>query len=89
MLGANEALRLGVVGLNGRGSELVGSFRRLPGVRIAALCDVDRAVLDRATVAAAGRGDQVAAFTDYRRLLDSGSVDAVVIATPNHWHALM
>lgn len=89
ILGANESLRLGVVGLNGRGSELVGSFRKVPGVRIAALCDVDRAVLDRATVAAAGRGDQVAAFTDYRRLLDSGEVDAVVIATPNHWHTLM
>lgn len=89
VLGANEALRLGVVGLNGRGSELVGSFRRVPGVRIAALCDVDRAVLDRAAVAAAGRGDRVEVFTDYRRMLDSGSVDAVVIATPNHWHALM
>lgn len=89
VLGANEALRLGVVGLNGRGSELVGSFRKVPGVRIAALCDVDRAVLDRATVAAAGRGDRVAAFTDYRRMLDSGAVDAVVIATPNHWHSLM
>ena len=69
ILGANEALRLGVVGRNGRGSELVGSFRKVPGVRIAALCDVDRAVLDRATVAAAERGDQVTAFTDYRRTL--------------------
>lgn len=88
-VGSNEALRLGVIGWNGRGAELVAGFRAVKGTRIAALCDVDSAVLEKAVASSKEHGDEVLAFADPRALLDSGAVDAVVIATPNHWHSLL
>jgi predicted dehydrogenase len=87
--GANRALRIGVIGLNGRGRGLAGEFRKQPGVELAALCDCDREVLDREVAAANKRGDRVEAFTDPRALFAAKIVDAVVIATPNHTHALL
>ena len=87
--GANDAVRLAVVGLRTRGAELLGAFQRLPGVRIAALCDVDRDVLDKHRQRQTAAGPPVEAVQDVRRLLDRQDVDAVVIATPDHWHALI
>ena len=89
VMGSNDAIRLGVIGLNGRGAGLMGDFRKLPGVRIAALCDVDSAVLGRRMAEAEKAGDKPRAFTDARQLLDGEFVDAVAIATPNHWHTLL
>jgi predicted dehydrogenase len=88
VLGANEKIVLGIIGPGGMGSNLLGSFVNMPDVEIAWVCDVDS---NRMNVAAKG----VEKFTnrlpkttqDLRRILDDKSVDAVLIATPDHWHA--
>src|SRR4051794_15304336 len=95
--GPFEAVRVGVIGLGatdavggvgGRGHQLIGRLREIDGARIVALCDADQAHLDREVQAARDREGKVAAHTDFRRVLDDKDVDAVVIALPNHWHAL-
>ncbi|HEY0776697.1 MAG TPA: Gfo/Idh/MocA family oxidoreductase [Gemmatirosa sp.] len=90
VLGANGDVRVAVIGLNGRGQNHLASLAAIPGVRVAALCDVDTAVLDRTTAALAGRGvtTRVKTYVDLRDLLADPDVDAVTIATPNHWHSL-
>src|SRR6185312_14629333 len=62
--------------------------RKTPGVRIVALCDADQAHLDRELEAAREHEGEVAAYRDMREALDNKDVDAVIIALPNHWHAL-
>ena len=89
VLGSNDTIRVGVIGLNGRGGGLVNEFRRVHGVQITALCDVDSAVLSRRMAEAEKAGDKPQGFTDARALFDADCVDAVVIATPNHWHTLL
>ncbi|MFO7639012.1 MAG: Gfo/Idh/MocA family oxidoreductase, partial [bacterium] len=64
-------------------------FSAIPGVRVVAICDADRAVLDREKKKFADRQDTVDAYVDMRELLDDQSIDAVITATPNHWHALV
>ncbi len=84
--GANGDVRVAVIGLNGRGQNHVATLARIPGVRVAALCDVDTAVLEKAN--AALTGGRVRTYVDIRELLADRDVDAVTIATPNHWHSL-
>ncbi len=87
--GANNDIRLAIAGLNGRGKEFIRAFREIPGVRLAALCDADTAVLDRELAACRERGDALPdRVIDYRDLLTRADIDAIVIATPNHLHAL-
>lgn len=86
---ANERLRVGVIGLRGRGKDHLAGFRKLPDVAITALCDVDQAVLDAALADAGKRGEVVQGFRDARQLFDAGVCDAVAVATPNHTHALL
>lgn len=86
---ANGDIRVAVVGLNGKGAQHVEAFRKIPGVRVAALCDVDSEVLARHRQKFDARGEKVATYIDYRLLLEDSSIDAVIIVTPNHWHALM
>ncbi len=86
VLGANSDIRVAVIGLNGRGRNHLESLARIEGVRVVALCDPDTAVLDR--VKPSVNGADVATYTDIRELLASPHVDAVTIATPNHWHSL-
>ena len=86
VLGANDDLRIAVIGLNGRGRAHLGSLAKITGVRVVALCDVDTAVLDK--VKPTVNGGSVATYPDLRKLLDAHDVDAVTIATPNHWHSL-
>ena len=83
--GANGDIRVGQIGFHGQGSSHIGSLTQLKGVRLVALCDVDRHVLDRKAQALGGG---IASYTDIRKLLESKEVDAVSIAVPNHWHAL-
>ncbi len=87
--GASDELGVAVVGLRGRGRDHVESFRSLPGVRVVAICDVDQAVLGAEAERLAQLGTSVASFVDVRELLEREDVDAVSIATPNHWHALI
>jgi predicted dehydrogenase len=86
VLGANDRVRLAVCGLKGRGKDHIDSFSRLANVEIAALCDVDETVLNQRRAEVEGNPRGVA---DVRRLLDDQSIDAISIATPNHWHALI
>ena len=87
--GANGDIRVAVVGLRTRGSQLVDIFLRLPDVRIVALCDCDTQFFDRELKKFADAKTKPRTVVDFRRLLDAKDVDAVVIASPDHWHALM
>jgi predicted dehydrogenase len=83
VLGANESLRIAVIGLGNKGRGHVRHFATLPGVRIAALCDVDpRRLADQAKA-----HNGAFSHTAPRRIMDRRDIDAVVIATPDHWHA--
>ena len=87
--GANEAVRVAVVGINGRGGDHIKSFGDLKGVRIAALCDVDQKVLSSRAQAVEKKYDRkVETYVDIRKLLENKDIDAISIATPNHWHSL-
>jgi predicted dehydrogenase len=85
-LGANSDIRVAVIGLNGRGRNHLQSLAKIPGVRVVALCDADMAVLDK--VKPTVNGGNVKTYQDIRDLLADKDVDAVTIATPNHWHSL-
>ena len=86
VLGANDRIRLGVIGPGGRGRALMRATKAIPGIELAALCDVYDENLKRAQELAGGTPQT---FTDYRRLLDSKDLDGVIIGTPDHWHAPM
>jgi predicted dehydrogenase len=88
VVGANSDVRVAVIGLNGRGRNHLGSLMKLPGVRIAAICDADVFVLERTASELAKQGVKPEKFTDIRQLLAMDGLDAITIATPNHWHAL-
>ena len=83
--GANEQIRVGMIGCGDRGRQLYKSFAGEAGCRVVALADPDRKRLEEMNTAAGGA---LAKHVDYRELLDRKDVDAVVIASPNHWHAL-
>jgi predicted dehydrogenase len=72
-----------VMGLNGRGTELAKRFAKTPNAEIASVCDVDSTVLAKAATTLGVKKTIV----DFRRALDDKSIDALVIATPDHWHA--
>ena len=84
----NERVTLGLIGAGGRGTNLLGDFLRRKDCQVACVADPD---LHRAEAAAAmvkASGGTAMAHQDFRKVLDDKSVDAVVIATPDHWHAL-
>lgn len=87
--GSNSDVRMAVIGFNGQGKSHIDGLRRVNGVRIVALCDVDKAVLEREAKKFRDRNEAVTEYTDVRKLLADPNVDAVSIATPNHWHALI
>ncbi len=90
LAGANDTIRVACVGLRGRGRDHVRAFGRMEKIQIAALCDVDDAIMAERLKDVAGLGAAApATFRDFRKLLEDKSIDAVAIATPNHWHALM
>jgi predicted dehydrogenase len=88
--GVNDDIRVAVVGFNGVGSKRhIRYLRKMPGVRIAALCDVDAKVMSREMDKLKDYGRKIETYTDVRKLLENKNVDAIVTATPNHWHALV
>ncbi len=95
VLGANDAIRLGVIGvgstvkIGGKGKGDARDFAKIPGVKVAAFCDVDHANLDPEVQKWRDRGEQVDAYTDVRKLLENKNIDIVSVTTPNHWHALI
>ena len=87
---AIETVRVGFVGLNGRGNDHITGFAALPNVEIAALCDVDENVLNRRVEEHKNLFKHpVKPYVDYREMLKDPDIDVISIATPNHWHALM
>jgi len=80
----NNKLRVAVVGVNGRGMSHVGAFLKMPDVEIAYICDVDTRALAKGLEHAGGKAKGV---SDFRRILDDKSIDALSFAVPNHWHA--
>ena len=85
----NNTVRVAIVGFNGRGKAHIAAYLKIPNVEIAALCDVDEAVLESGCkmVEAAGK-KRPATFTDFRKLLEDRTIDAVSLATPNFHHTL-
>ena len=84
--GANSDIRVAAAGINGRGRGLIGNFHNTPGVRVVALCDADKNVLDREVKRFKDRKEKVDGYNDYRQMLNDKSLDVVCIATPDHWH---
>jgi predicted dehydrogenase len=90
ILGANDRVRVAVCGLRGRGNDHIHGFAGVPGTEIAALCDVDDSVMRMrlGTVEKLGL-PKPKSYVDVRKLLGDKEIDAISIATPNHWHSLM
>jgi predicted dehydrogenase len=87
----NETVRVGLIGIGGMGSghlnKLIAMNKKGEPVKVVAVCDVWQKRLDAAAQTAGGEAAGVKKFTDYRKLLEDKDIDAVLIATPHHWHA--
>jgi predicted dehydrogenase len=88
-VGANDVVNVAVIGVRGRGMEHIAGLAVQKDVRITAICDVDENATRKAKAAITARyGEAPKYYQDIRKLLEDKTVDAVTIATPNHWHAL-
>ncbi len=85
---SSDAVRIAVVGFRGRGADHIKSIQGLSGARIVALCDVNKTLLDKQAGELKKQGVEARTFQDIRKLLESKDIDAISIATPNHWHSL-
>jgi predicted dehydrogenase len=83
VLGANDRIRVGFIGFGDRGTDLLNHVRACPNTEAVAFCDVFARQLERARSLVPG----ATVYADHRRLLEDSSIDAVVIATPQHLHA--
>ncbi|MCS7026285.1 MAG: Gfo/Idh/MocA family oxidoreductase [Bryobacteraceae bacterium] len=83
ILGANNQIQLGVIGCGGRGVHVMEVFQKTNQVNVSAVCDVYAQRVDRALQ----KAPLAKGFADHRQLLESKPLDAVLIATPDHWHA--
>jgi len=89
ILGANDRVQMGVVGLGGRGNDHIDFYNEIPDCRIAAVCDVNQAARERAVARInKAKGYNPSQFDDMRKLFESKEIDAVSLPLPNHWHAL-
>ena len=85
-LGANDRVRLGFIGVANRGGQLLDAFLTHDDAQLVALCDVDKGTLEKANQKwGQGKADT---YGDFRKLIGRDDLDAVVIATPDHWHAI-
>ncbi|MGI8633973.1 MAG: Gfo/Idh/MocA family protein, partial [Segetibacter sp.] len=88
----SDQLNIGAIGINGMGWSDLTAASKVPGVNIVALCDVDKNVLDKRMGELSKLNvdaSKVKTYEDYRQLLDRKDIDAVIIGTPDHWHALI
>jgi predicted dehydrogenase len=84
-VGANDKIRVGVIGTGNEGRGVMADFLKQPDVELAAVCDVYQPNLQRGLEATGGKARP---YKDFREVLDRKDIDAVLIATPDHWHAL-
>ena len=89
VLGANDTIRVAVVGMNGQGAYHIRILNEIAGVKVVAICDADTDIIAREKQKFDERGENVATYTDVRKLLEDKNIDAITTATPNHWHALI
>jgi len=82
----SEKVTLGFIGVAGRANALMNEFMALPDVQVGAVCDVYEPRLDAAKTKAGGKAQT---YSDFRKLLEQKDLDAVVVATPPHWHPLI
>ncbi len=90
VLGANDQVRVGLIGCGGQGNWDSGDFARLPDVKIVALCDVYEGSIQKTMLNPGLKLDaaKTPTYKDFRKLLEDKNIDAVIIATPDHWHAM-
>ena len=87
--GANDRVRVAVIGINGRGKDHIGGLINKENVEIAALCDTDERLFESRVKSITDKGKKAPkTVTDMRRIMDDPEIDVVTIATPNHWHSL-
>lgn len=87
----SDQLNVAAIGINGMGWSNVTAAVKVPGVNLVGVCDVDTNVIDRRRADMAKiqvDSSRVKVYSDYRKLLENKDVDAVIIGTPDHWHAL-
>lgn len=87
----SDQVRIGAIGINGMGWSNVTAALKVPGVVLAAICDIDQSVISKRQADLQKMGvdpNTVRVYSDYRKLLDQKDIDAVIIGTPDHWHAL-
>lgn len=89
IIGANDRVHMAIIGVNGRGTSMAGTFARQKNAEIHTICDVDTRVFQKAlkSVAKAGQASVPATAGDCRKVLQDKNIDAIYIATPDHWHA--
>lgn len=89
IIGANERIHMAIIGLNGRGTSMAGTFAKQKNTEILTVCDVDTRVFQKAlkSIANAGQVNVPATQGDCRKVLQDKNIDAIYIATPDHWHA--
>ncbi len=85
VLGANERVAVGVIGTGRMGLSNLEDFAKQPQVEIAAVCDVYQPNLEKGLKATSGKAKT---YKDFREVLDRKDIDVVIVATPDHWHAL-
>ena len=89
VLGANDRVRVALCGVRGRGKDHLRNYSKIKNVEIAAVCDIDDNVVRERIAQIDKMGlPKPATYTDLRKLLEDKSIDAVSIATPNHWEKI-
>lgn len=90
VMGANDRVRVAICGLHGRGNDHLKNLSEIQNVQIVALCDIDDNVLRERLAQMENMGlPKPVTYADVRKLLEDKSIDAISIATPNHWHTLI
>ncbi len=87
-LGTNETVRLALIGCSVQGVYDLEECLKAPNTRAIALCDVDQSQLSKALERLGGSSEKLATYGDFRRIIDRKNIDAVIVATPDHWHAI-
>jgi predicted dehydrogenase len=87
---ANDRIGLGLIGCRGVGWQNLQAHLQVPGIEFIAFCDVDQSILDqRKSDYESLTGKKIAEYRDFRKMLENKDIDAVIISTPDHWHALI
>lgn len=89
IIGANDRIHVAVIGVNGRGSSMAGTIAKQSNTEVSCICDVDSRAIPKAmkSVEKAGQGFIPKSEKDCRKVMEDKSIDAIYIATPDHWHA--